>query len=480
MSIYNSLDTTVFQKTGDYNLSPFINIISYDYDTAGADLKRLNIHNLVVELNIFESIDQPFISGHIIIADATDIFSQINMIGFERLEFKLATPGFDRHYDFTTATGTPLFIYKVSKRIQISENAQGYMLSFTSMERIKSETRLISRSYNDNFENIVNDILRRDLDSKKSFFYEKSKSLHKMVFPTRKPLSIIQHLAENTRSSAHNGAGYKFYETSVGFNFRSIECMTNVKSRTPRSPIATYHLGRKNVRGGGDKQLISDMTSMENFEISQQTNSLKNMMEGVYASEMVTHDLFTKQIRTNAFNYFINRDDTSQMNSLQDLDSGIIPRFTFEQNKTPANMPSARYFKSVTTKLHNNATQPPSEEIDMKRNSKDGAMRNTVAKAIIPGFLGVSAGDVLGVNVPAYDHTKPGAIDSRHSGSYLVTELRHHITKGNTDRHLCHLTLQKDDYATAYPVEEIDSFTENRDKTQNYDFDLYELDEELV
>ena len=133
--MYNSLDATPYQKAGDFNLSAFVNLISYQYDANGSDLKRLNIQPLVQQITIFESISSNVITGNVVILDATGTFKDMQVTGFERLEFKCSTPGLDRIYDFTTATGNPVFVHHISDREQVQENAQQYVLHFCSMER---------------------------------------------------------------------------------------------------------------------------------------------------------------------------------------------------------------------------------------------------------------------------------------------------------------------------------------------------------
>ena len=86
--MYNELNATPYQKAGDFNLSSFVNLISYQYDANGSDLKRLNIHNLVQQIEIFESISSNVITGSIAVLDATGTLKDVQISGFERLEFK--------------------------------------------------------------------------------------------------------------------------------------------------------------------------------------------------------------------------------------------------------------------------------------------------------------------------------------------------------------------------------------------------------
>ena len=480
--MYNSLNATPYQKAGDFNLSSFVNLISYQYDANGSDLKRLNIHHLVQEINIFESIASNVITGNIAILDATGTFKDMQISGFERLEFKCSTPGISRVYDFTTATGNPVFVHHISNREQVQENAQVYVLHFCSMERAINQSTLFSHAYTNSHEAIVQDILRTHLKSKKNFFFEPSSTLFKHVIPYTSPLSAINYLAGDTQSKAQNSAGYRFFETSTGFHSRSIESMTNVSSKVPRKSVASYSMKRKNNRqNAGNKDVKSDLQSVFEIEIESSVNSLNNMTSGVYASDMVTHDQFAKKFTTRRFNYYLNRLETSQMvtdNSGQVvLGQGIIPNMIFSNGKTPADMVGRRMFQSTTTKVHNDARQPPKEQITQKRISKQEGMKGVQATIQVPGFFGINAGDVVNLQIPAYDNKSPGAVDPL-SGKFLVVDCKHTIIK-NEKNHLTQLTLQKDSFSRVLEDENFDTFTEQRTDTENKDYDLNLIDEVL-
>ena len=73
-----------------HNLSSFIHIIPYLYDSEGADLQRMDIHGLVQEISIFESINSNVITGNMLVVDASNVFGDVPITGFERLEFSIA------------------------------------------------------------------------------------------------------------------------------------------------------------------------------------------------------------------------------------------------------------------------------------------------------------------------------------------------------------------------------------------------------
>ena len=126
------------EVAGDFNLVPIINIIPYYPDSGGGQNRpnSLNILPLVSEIKIYEDLLKPFISGRMVIGDATNIFDAIQLSGFERLEFQIMSPNIDNNYDFTIETGHPQHIYSITDRKELSQNSQAYILHFCSQEAI--------------------------------------------------------------------------------------------------------------------------------------------------------------------------------------------------------------------------------------------------------------------------------------------------------------------------------------------------------
>ena len=102
------------------------------------------------------------------------------------------------------------------------------------------------------------------------------------------------------------------------------------------------------------------------------------------------------------------------------------------------------------------------------------ALLNTEISISVPGFFGISAGDVVGVTIPAYDNTNLSKTDSI-SGKYLICDCRHLIKKGEAV-HTTHLTLRKDAFKRVLEDEIYDTFTEQRSEKDNVDYSIAEID----
>ena len=122
-------------------------------------------------------------------------------------------------------TGHPMFIYKISDRTPTTPRSQIYVLHFCSKEMIDNEMKRVNRTYEGSIDQMVVDVFRNDLDSKKNLIVEETKGLHKFVMPRIKPLKGNSKLSSNAEPLKYNSSGMLFYEDSTGFRFRSLENM---------------------------------------------------------------------------------------------------------------------------------------------------------------------------------------------------------------------------------------------------------------
>ena len=477
--MYNELNATPYQKAGDFNLSSFINLISYQYDANGSDLKRLNIHNLVQQIEIFESISSNVITGSIAILDATGTFKDMQISGFERLEFKCSTPGLDRIYDFTTATGSPVFVHHITNREQIADNVQQYVLHFCSMERAMNQSTLFSHAYTNSHEAIVQDILRTHLKSKKNFFFEPSSSLFKHVIPYTSPFSAINYLAGETQSKAHNSAGYRFYETSQGFYFRSIASMMSYggdREIPHKWSFASLIASQTEYDKQPERKDIERrMSNALKYEFTKPVDTLRNINEGFYANKLTVHDAFNKTLKTHTFNY---------------MDAGVVRPHTHMNKDAGLLMPNSNDHVGVpfdeqdilssqadsktmvvteTSKVHNDYEFTPTKDTLPFIVHDRAGFKNHNLSLLVFGNTQINAGDIIKFTSPLL---RPEGGDSPYtSGRYIVMAIKH-VVNIEAQRHEMVLKCYKDSVRNEYPREEDAVFALGKGKVSG-NFDIY-------
>ena len=484
--MYDSIDTNRLDKAGRFALDD-IALISYQSaDGSNQNPKSVSVRSLVMEINIYESLEGPGIYGNVILADGQAVLTHLPLTGYEQIEFKLATPGCSKGYDFSMLTGHPMHIYKISDRQPTTPSAQVYMLHFCSKEMLNNEMTRVNRTLTGSIDQMVIDIFRNDVESKKNLIVEETKGLHKFVMPRMKPFRAISKLSNCAEPLKYKSSGMLFYEDSTGYRFRSIENMLAIAG-SARPVVAKFQQKPRNVKGGtGDTDVIKEMQTVDAYAVKDQYDTLKNLSNGVFASKMITHDTFNKTFSEINFDYntyfpTIFHTEHDGKGGLVD-NKGQLPLFNYKDNQMISDKPEGTMnFVSTTEKIQNDYEGPDGERIYPASNAQKLSFKSQVISLDCKGFTGISVGDICSFEVPSYEPVKkdnPLDFDPYMSGRYLIKSIHHKIDTAK-DNHKMNLECVKDAVRVPYPEENIDIHTtrENLDATT---FLQYQLDEALI
>ena len=174
-----------------------------------------------------------------------------------------------------------------------------------SREAYRNNTIRISKAFTGPIETAVNEIVKSEkyLDSRKPFYAEPTATNTKYVIPNLKPLNTIKFLSNNAISGKYKNAGYLFYETTEGFNFRSFESLFASGGHTARTVTELYGLQPAKVREDGEQDVIKDLRTVQRYAFVDAVNILEQMNGGLFANRLVTHDIYEKRIETHDFDY---------------------------------------------------------------------------------------------------------------------------------------------------------------------------------
>jgi len=483
MNLYDTLDDSVLKKPGDYILSD-IRLISYRNIEGTNTPDMIEIETLVLDLNIFESIHNKTLSGNMLIVDGNNIIGKLPLTGNERLEFKFYTPSLSKGYDFTMKTGNPLYVYKIQNRQAVGPKSQMYLLHFCSKEMIQNELVVVKNAMTDTFSNMAARIIKEQntLSSAKDLYFEPSKGIHKQVFGRVRPFDAIDEISLMTQSEKYEGAGYYFYETSLGFNYRSLESMLAVDGNTSRPVVARFRPKPSNIRdGGGNLDIKNEMQIAINFRILDQFDTLKNLRNGVFASQLITHDQLNKTYKETNFDYNkefqILHHTESGKDGVRTDDKGILPLVLRDGAFLSDFAESTLYLKTDTSLVHDNISSIPVKNILQRRLSQRLAFTSFRLEITVNGCTGVTAGDLITFEMPTF--APAGDVEDLNrdpymSGRYLVTSVRHQLNR-QLNKHIMVLECMKDSVRRPYPEQTIDTFI-GKEKNNEGIIDIYELD----
>ena len=457
-------------RPGAFELSD-VNLISYTSPDGSGAPSRLNIRGLIMDMNIYESLDGSFLSGDITLSDATNVVQEFPLTGYERIEFYFRSPETDKGFNFSVDTGHPMFVYSLENRQEVNPRFQVYTLKFCSLETIRNHQHRISQAYSTSIDEMIMKICVDGLKTKKNVFIEETKGLHKYVMPRVTPVEAIEMIKKDARSKNYNNSGFLFFENAFVFNFKSYESLFCRADGSPRAVKANYTPKVKNIMSSGDKgKEIYDLQSVEDFKVKTQYNTLNNLQNGVYASRLVSHDAFNKTFTETDFDY---HEDYAKHNHLESDsnggvrdDNGILPLFNFSKGKSFSDFPEGTLMLSTDTQnIHTDIDKIPFNEIIQQRVSSHLAINSLVLEITVSGSTTINVGDIVHFSLPKYAKATAKDIKDQDvylTGRYLISAARHHISSINK-KHTMVLELIKDSYNKAYPDENMDIFTNNED-----------------
>lgn len=389
-----------------------------------------NINNLVIELNIYESIIKPCMSGNVLIEDGTGLIESGPIVGQEHIMFSLASSTDHDIIDFTEYHGV---ITEVAKRETANvENTQNYLLYFNTMEAVRNQRTKVSQSYNANISTTVLDIMKdvNYINCAKKINFEPTLGVRDYVFPNIMPLACI-HLMSQEAISINNGSGYMFFENHNGFNFRTWGSLLQTSSGQAVPSKRTYVHGPSLPH---DEKRIKNATLL-NFEMLSSQSTWDSVPQGMFSSTLIKHDIFNKNYNVYQYNYL--DDFNNRPHSMDTKISGPLV------NKSPideSNKSIGEYYDSCVMLTSSGSPKlftdgKVDNQCDMWSQSslvKRAEQNYFINRIVIMGDSSLAAGDIIELRIPSSMPGKPrvptaDVMERFLSGRYIAESIRHKV-----------------------------------------------------
>jgi len=469
---------------GDYNM-PSIHLHSHANRGFTREEDGVNIQKIVVEMNIFEGINNTSVTGTLVIVDSINLIGNLPIQGTERLSFKLSTPGAHEQghiVDCSEETGNPMHIYKLTDKKQLSEGTTSYILHFCSRELLRNLRTKVSQAFTGTIDQMVYKILvdKDYLDSKRTLFYQKTRNQDKITIPNLRPFRAIEMLskralADQTESSS---AGYHFYQTTKGFHFRSFESMCVDSRGLPREVKQEFNYMPINTNpstidlvptknGQPVDKILYDLTSVEEYKfINNFHDVILNQAAGTYAHRVITHNIYNKSYKVSDYHYHNNFNQTKHTDG---PNPAIVETPVDFDDKSVSDYPESRITVMPTTQFaYGEDTGAFGIDVEQdgiteaaRVSQKNSVAAGTKLKMTIKGQSYLQVGDVIQFNILSVENkvNSEGKHDPHYSGRYIIEKMRHRVTNSE---YIQVIECAKDSVVTPYSTGKEDSFEGHR------------------
>jgi hypothetical protein len=408
------------------------------------DQKRtIDIRQGAVSIDYYEDIFSPTITAKIRVVNTGDtiqapdkegnpdgekqsIYNGLPLRGGERISLKIKgnttkNPGLD----FATNQKDYLYVSSITDIVSESQR-ETFTLHLTSREAITNETSRVGKKYSTSstIDASVTDILKNYLKTEKIGKIDKTQNKYGFIGNLRKPFTILVWLASKGVPAEISGdatAGFVFYQTREGFQFRSIDSLISQKP----DEIPTYTYTQVNESG----TTRDNDFAILNYKTEKNQNLIEKLRLGSYASYRMFYNPLTFEFTDPQKGTFTTDDYVSGVKNLgQQLE---LPKISNDSNIDLGHIPT-RYLtqvldigtmeKDVSTDVNSDPFKYQSQAI-MRYN-----MLFTQTMSIVVGSnTNLKAGDIIKCNFPKISRGDKEEYDKEQSGLYMIKELCHHF-----------------------------------------------------
>ena len=421
------MSRTGYRHAGDIEIAT-INLI-----TAGNQL--IDVSELVVQLDIYQSIAEPFMRAEISIQDSVALLNSIAG-GFTGGE--LLAVSWKSAEDSLEYLNHLFVLHEVSDRVKMNDNREIYLIHGSSIELYQNVGYHISRAYGTNGGQLISEMVKDIIDNYvynssaqklydvgrianvdviKTVEIDETSGNQKMVIPMLSPIESINMLAHE----ADNDIGvpyYVFFEDSQGFKFKDLRNLVS------QDPIGQYVYQPKNFDDD------SDFYKINSYSIDKQNSFYDNVTGGMLKNQNYQLDIMRRQWNVSEFNYSKSNSSLpklQQVSALGQVGETSSPAIFYTTSRIGHDIDSRFSREGVT----------PSQKTNFmgKKVAAILNLNSTIVTVDIPGDSNINVGNVVLLRIPSSsnDLDQKEKDDGSLSGRYIVTSVRHMI-EGSGDK----------------------------------------------
>jgi hypothetical protein len=382
----------------------------------------IDITSIFEEINIYDSMFLPVMSGTIMIRDSVGLSGKLLFDGSESILMDISK---DENSDIAKFKKA-FRIYKQSNRKNDNQTSESSILHFVSDELLFSDQQRVNQSYETTYSGVAEKILQNYLKvppSNLGGIYEPTSGLRKIVVPNLRPFDAIEWCAK--RALDKNGSpNYVFFQNLVGYNFASLSTLLT------QQEILDIKFEVKNQTG---KNSLDEISSARSLEVLAQNDTIEKTRSGVNAGKFIGFDPMTRSFASKNISFgdhysgMKHGNDNPNFTSMQNRD-GQLNDAAFESKKVVSLFGTARQYSEYIKK-----NDPTSiSKVESQENyifQRKAILQNLMAKRlklVMPGNFQLTSGFNVNVTAPSFSLKQKGDSndDPSLSGKYVIVATR--------------------------------------------------------
>lgn len=384
---------------------------------------KFSLGGIFQELNIFDTMLMPCMSGNISITDGIGLSQKLYFDGSEVISIDITKSNesliaFNMKKKFR--------IYKQTDRKNENQTSESYILHFVSDEFMYSLQQKVNQSFVGPYDDAAKKILNRYLKVPNPVV-EKTQGNHSFIIPLLTPFDSLNWLASRSLNNK-NIPNFIFFQNKYAYNFVSLDTIFTNRE------IAKINFNPKNIststQGNDEFFGASDVRVITQFNVAQ------NIMDGTYAGKFIGFDILTRNVSINSIPFNSVYTKGKHLNKHPNVPAGTN-KDGLNVDEMADSKVSLYPFMSTRknneyTKKNDNITATIIDATDSYVFQRSALLSNLISTRLqitLPGNFSLSSGFNVYLKYPkrgVYD-SPSDVMDKTLEGKYLIVAARHII-----------------------------------------------------
>ena len=399
-------------KIKDFNLFP--------RGERGGDF--VNLLGQIQFVKYYEDVVDPSIHVEITVVDPFGIINQAPVRSGSEVSLKMEHPSQEDPIDLK------LIVTNIVGHL-IDQKREIYTLVCETIGALSNHTTRVTKKYTGSITASVS-LIMSEILKEKLFSVDTTSNTLEFYGNYRRPFKLIADLCRKSifRSDGapvgdEGSAGFLFWESQDGYNFRSIDSIFDDEAK--HSYSMTPYKGGLEV--SNNFMLASEPKMKESHDI------IKKLRSGTFSTANWYYDVLTRKVTFHNFNY---NDHIVKANEEVPIYDGPYSRImlsTLDQGTTNKDA------DGVDT-----LTPQKQAEFQAQASARYSALFSQSIDITVPMNVSLRAGDILDLQFPNINTDKKTEKNSPESGKYMIARLSHEF--GNPDGDYTGLSLVRDSF----------------------------------
>ena len=399
--------------------------------------KSVDLRAGVVNFSYFEDVFSPMVTATALIASTGNVmddedgnkvslYNGLPLRGGEKVSIKIpGNSSTNIDLEFTDKTENPFFVASISNVI-IDAESESFTLNLVSREAITNETSRVGKKFpsSEPISDSVKEIIEKYLVSKKALDVDKTMNPYGFFGNMKKPFTILTWLASKSVPGNSSGqsasAGYFFYETKDGFNFKSIDTLIT------KNPFPEKYIYSPGVVDNEDPK--RDFKILQ-YSVTRNQNLINNLERGAYCTYRMYFNPVTFEFTNVQQGLFKVSESAEKMENLgEDFKIDLPPDGSGRSiGDIPSRFMTGVLDFGITERKDKNSRKKNADPMEYK---SQAMMRyNTIftnnCTITIPLNTNLVAGGIIDLVFAKISTENEKVVDQKQSGLYMIKELVH-------------------------------------------------------